>query len=415
MVYDRKGGLKMRIFYLSLFYISMFWKLLKISLNRKQRRQDIPENIKNLYNEKEYKRWIQYENETDYFSLFQITAQIIITSILILSPFYMWLSQLFPKHILLNSLFMMSCMTFFEELFELIENYYHTFVIEEKYGMNTTTLKIFFIDEIKSTLLSIILYSIIFISVHYLYQWFSYVGFFILFLVFGLIMILIQRNPLFLLKIYNQFTPLEEGPLKTQISHLVKKQGFELKGIYVMDASKRTKRANAFCSGQGRKKEISIDDNMFHQYTDEEILAVFCHELGHAVKNHLQKLKWLNILRGIIIFVLMIYVLLNSQLYLCFGIEQLNYYMIFVILGWILDPLMIILDIPFHALSRQCEYEADAFAVEQGYGEAFISVLKHLAKDSLADIQPHPLVVKLTYSHPPFSQRLKAVDEVYQK
>ena len=141
-----------------------------------------------------------------------------------------------------------------------------------------------------------------------------------------------KKNGLRILRIYNQFTPLEDGEFKNKIYDLVSKQGFKLKGVYIMDASKRTTRANAFCLGD-KEKEICIDDNMFKNYSDKEILAVFSHELGHAVYNHNQQLKLMNYFKMTLFFILFIVVVIDPTLYRDFGINQLNYYMIMILLN----------------------------------------------------------------------------------
>lgn len=405
----------MRLLFVIFCLISTGLKLGKIYLNRKQHQMDLPDYLKTLYDEKEYKRWIEYEDETDRFSLFTHLLSLAISLCFILSPIYQWLYDMFPKNVLLNSLCMMMFVVLFEEIIGMIEDSYRTFVIEEKYHMNTTTLKTFIIDKVKDIVLDIGIFAVLFVCVHYFYLWFSYVGFIVLFVVLIVIVRLIQKHSLAILKIYNQFTPLEDGVLKDKLIALVEQQGFELKGLYVMDASKRTKRANAFCTGEGKQKTISIDDNMFTQYSEEEILAVFCHELGHAALNHSDKLKWQAYLQMIVMFVLFVFILVNPQLYECFGIYEMNYYMVTLILSIFMGPLMFVIQIPMNIYSRNCEYEADAFAVKQDYGQALHSVLYKLTKDDLADINPHPLVVKTTYSHPPIALRLQAIDEEMNK
>lgn len=405
---DGSGGMK--FIYLCFIYSVAFFKILKLYLNRQERQKEIPESLKTIYVSYDYQKWKNYEDDTDKSAFVNIFVSTIISTILILSPIYAYLYQLLPSSILLNSLSMMIIMVTFEECIESIFNFYDTFVIEEKYHMNTSTYRIFFMDLIKSIVLDILLFAGLFVFVHYFMKWFSYWGMLVLFGVLTVIVRWVQKHPLFILRIFNHFIPLEDGALKEQLTSLVEKQGFELKGIYIMDASTRTKRANAFCCGEGKKKEICIDDNMFHQYSDEEIVAVFCHELGHAVYKHGEKMKWQTFIQGIMLFLLLMFIYFHPNLYQCFHIDQLNYYMICFVLSLVVNPLIIIMDALKNAYSRQYEFEADHFATMQGYGQALIRVLKKLAKDDLADIQPHPWVVKMTYSHPPFHLRLDAIE-----
>lgn len=401
----------MRYFLLSINVVIFIFKFIKIYLNKSERKKGLPDSLKDYYNQTQYQKWLNYENATDQFSIIRNIINLIITAILLLSPFYHWLSSLFVDDILINSLCMIFVIFVFENIFSIIESYYMTFVIEEKFGMNNTTLKIFFIDSIKEFFLDLLLIILLTVFVHYFYLWFSYYGFVILFVLLAMIIYVLQRNSLWLLKIYNKFTPLEDQELKDKLVELVEKQGFELKGIYVMDASKRTKRANAFCLGE-KKKEICIDDNMFQYYSHDEILAVFCHELGHAVYDHSHKLKWITYMKGIVLFSMFIYVLINPSLYSDLGIYQLNYSMTIYVLGTFITPIMFLLDIPFAYYSRKCEDEADGFAVSQGYGSELQTLLKKLTRDDLSDVLPHPFIVKLTYSHPSLIQRLDHIEKL---
>jgi STE24 endopeptidase len=379
--------------------------LMMLYLNRQERSKGIPEELKDFYNKIQYNKWLNYKNDTDQFIIVKTIINIIICMIYLLSPIYSYISKLFPSNILINSICMLIVISIFETIISSIEDYYRNFVIEEKFNMNKMTKKTFLIDTIKDFILDLLLMIILFIFVHFFYQWFSYVGFIILFIVLAIIISIIQRNSLFILKIYNKFTDIEDGELKDKLISLVEKHGFKLKGIYVMDASKRTKRANAFCLGNGKKKEICIDDNMFNQYSDDEIIAVFAHELGHAVYKHGNKLKWLTYLNIVILYMTFIFILLNPSIYSQYIVNT-NYYMVMFITGILVEPIAFLLNIPASYYSRKCEYEADSFANKEGYGEHLVNILKKLTRNDLSDVMPHPLVVKLTYSHPTLLQRI---------
>lgn len=401
----------MRYFLLSINVIIFIFKVIKIYLNKSERKKGLPDSLKDYYSQIQYQKWLNYENDTDRFAIITNMIKLIITAVLLLSPFYSWLSSLFIDDILINSLCMIFVIFIFESILSIIESYYMTFIIEEKFGMNNMTIKTFIIDNMKEFILDFLLIMLLTVFVHYFYSWFSYYGFVILFVLLAMIIYVLQRNSLWLLKIYNKFTPLEDQELKEKLVELVEKQGFELKGIYVMDASKRTKRANAFCLGD-HKKEICIDDNMFKYYSHDEILSVFCHELGHAVYNHSRKLKWFTYVKGIVLFSMFIYVLIDPSLYSDLGIYQLNYSMTIYVLSTLITPLMFLLDIPFNYYSRKCEDEADGFAVLQGYGSELQRILKKLTRNDLSDVLPHPLIVKLTYSHPSLIQRLENIEKL---
>lgn len=401
----------MRWFLLVLNAFSDVYTVFLLWLNRHQRVMPLPDNISDVYDKEEYQRWQQYEDETDRFSMISHLMNLICMAFFILSPYYGWLSSLLPQNILLNSILMVMVTYSIEMIIQIPFNYYHVFVIEEKYQMNTMTLRLFIIDLLKDTFMNIGIIVILFLFIHYFSLWFGYMGFIILFIVLVIIYTFIQRYPLLLMRLFNQFTPLDEGDLKDRLTQLVYKYGFELKGIYVMDASKRTKRANAFCTGVGKKKEISLDDNMLEQYSEDEILAVFAHEFGHAILKHTEKLKWLTFGQLVIMFCVFLFVIMNEWLYADFGIYQLNYFMVMIVLSIFLIPVFKVMSILSNYYSRRFEYEADAFAVRQGYGAALKILLKKLSRDDLTNIYPHPLVVKLNYSHPPLSQRILAIEK----
>ena len=405
----------MRFVYYLFVVIVIGFKVIKLLLNRQHRQCPLDECIQDVYDEKDYQRWINYENDTDKSALIGCVVEFIMMSLLILSPLLNIISKSLPQDILVNSLLMIVMISIIETILSLIENAYDTFVIEEKYQMNTSTLSTFLFDEFKSLILSIVFNGIIIILAYYLYELFDYIGFIVLLLIVGSFVLFLQRHPLLLMKLFNQFTPLEEGPLRDKLTHLVEKYGFTLRQIYVMDASKRTKRANAFCCGNGKAKDICLDDNMIDMYSENEIVAVFAHEEGHAYLNHSDKLKWLGYLQGLILYLLFVFVMMNPWLYQDFGIETINYCMILLIVGWFIGPIDIILDLITGYYSRRYEYEADAFATKEGYGKDMISVLKKLSRDDLLNINPHPWVVKMSYSHPTLCMRIKAIEKVMQE
>ena len=404
----------MRWIFFWCFIIGVVFKMIMIYFNQQQRQCVLSDEVKDIYDSTTYQKWQAYENETDKIAIIHDLVDIGIAIFYFFTPIFYQVSMFFSSSILINSLGMLLVFNGFEEIVEVIFDYYETFVIEEKYGMNTTTKKIFIKDFIISLLLDFGLFGLLFVFVHYVYRWFSYYGFIVIFVILGLIVGWIQKHPIFLMRLFNQFTPLPEGHLKDTIVALLNKHGLKLKGIYVMDASKRTKRANAFCSGQGKEKEICIDDNMLEMYSEEEIVAVFAHEQGHALLKHAERQRFLNALMGLILFLCFIFIFVHPSLYATFHIKQLNYYMVVAVLGWVLGPLMIVLDMMINHYSRLYEYQADAFAAKEGYGGALIDVLKKLTKDGLSNIQPHPIVVKMCYSHPTLSQRILAIKK-YQE
>lgn len=401
----------MRLVLFGFYAFSVVYQLAFVVLNQHQRQEQLPENVQDVYDHDEYQRWICYESEKDKSTVVHNLLSFVFMIIMMFSPFYQWLSDCFPQQVLINSILMMIVIVVIEELSETMISAYQTFFIEEKYNMNTMSIKTFLSDSFKSIILDIVLLSILFVFIDAFYTLFSYIGFIVLLVILIVIVYWLQRHPLIMMRLFQHFEPLEEGSLRQQLTTLVEKYGFSLKNIYVMDASKRTKRANAFCCGEGIDKEICLDDNMLEQYSEKEILAVFCHEFGHAYGCHSEKLKWQTYLQGAILYLLFVFVMVNPKIYVCFGIYHMNYLMVFLVVTWIMGPIGFLLNMMTSAYSRRCEFEADRFAVKEGYGYEMINVLKKLSQNGLSNINPHPIVVQLSYSHPTLSQRIDAIEK----
>ena len=211
-----------------------------------------------------------------------------------------------------------------------------------------------------------------------------------------------------LMKIFNKFTPLADGELKDKLLALCDKYHVQVKKIVIKDASRRTTKSNAFCTGL-KKKTISIDDNLLNNFTTDEIVAVFAHEFAHAKYKHVLKTLPFSLIRSVLVIVLFGLVLSVKEFFTPFGFAEANYYFAMVVLDALIWPFSNLTNTAFNYLSRKHEYQADAFAAKEGYGEALISALKRLVNESLSEINPHPWIVKTEYSHPTLSQRITAV------
>ena len=281
-------------------------------------------------------------------------------------------------------------------------------MIEEKYGFNKTTIKTFILDILKSFLIGLILSVILFFAIMFFFETIGNWGIFATVAAIILFNVFIAFMSLPIMRIFNKFTPLEEGELRDKLTELCRKYNVKIKQIYVMDASKRTTRSNAFCTGIG-KKTISLDDNLVNNYSTDKIVAVFAHEFGHAKYKHTLKSIWFAFLR-IIILILALGVVLNIPA-ICeaFGFKEVNYYFAFTILTMISWPVSRVFDLISNKISRTFEYQADAFATKEGYGESLIGALKQLSRDALTNLNPHPFVVALEHSHPTLSDRISAI------
>ena len=214
----------------------------------------------------------------------------------------------------------------------------------------------------------------------------------------------------FLSRIFNKFTPLEDGELKEKLTGLLEKHGYKVRAIQVMDASRRTTKSNAYFSGFGKMKTIVLFDTMLEQMTTDEICAVFAHEMGHGLHKDTLRNQGLSFLQMLVIGVLAWLTLRTPELWLAFGFDSVNYgFAMILIMGVEFALIAPLFGLLTNYLSRRAEYRADRQAVQEGYGEELISALKKLSRENLSDLAPSPLLVKLEYSHPTLSQRIEAI------
>lgn len=288
---------------------------------------------------------------------------------------------------------------------------YDTFVIEEKYGFNKTTLKLFFTDKLKSWLLGALIGGVILALIIWFYTatgkwfWLFAWGFVSVFMVFMTMFYSSLIVPLF-----NKQTPLEEGELRDEIENFCKKVGFNLDNVFVIDGSKRSSKANAYFSGLGKKKRIVLYDTLINDMTKEEIVAVLAHEIGHYLKKHTKKGMILSVLQTGITFYILSWFINNPSLAAALGVETPSFHVSLVAFGMLYSPISTVLGLGMNILSRKNEFEADAFAKENYGGNHLATALKKLTVNTLGNLRPHPLYVFFNYSHPPVLERLKRLE-----
>lgn len=293
---------------------------------------------------------------------------------------------------------------------------YSTFVIEEKFGFNKLTFKLFVIDLLKSLLLAAILLTPLLYALFWFMDttgvyWWLYAFLFIT--TFQLLMIVIY--PTFIAPIFNKFTPLEEGRLKEMILAIAKKCAFRTSGIFKMDGSKRSKHSNAYFTGIGRTKRIVLFDTLIETLTESQVVSVLAHEIGHEKKNHIKKVlavSLLSMLAGLFVLSLLLH---YEPFFQAFGISAPSFHTAVVIFGFCAGPFTFFLSPLSSILSRKYEYQADRFAVSAtGAAEGLKNALLKLSKDNLSNLTPHPWYSFYHYSHPTLAERLAAM-EAFEK
>ena len=215
-----------------------------------------------------------------------------------------------------------------------------------------------------------------------------------------------------LMKINYKIIPLEEGELRTKLTELLNKYGFEVRSIEVLLASERTTKSNASFSGLGKTKTITLYDNLINAMTPDEIVAVFAHELGHGLHKDTLKLSIMSVINIVLIVLSMVLLVNYERIHLDFGFTGINYGFAFILLTYLFMPFIaVITGLITNAISRKAEYAADNQAVKEGYGLELINALKTLAREDFADLAPSKVIVLLSYSHPPIIDRILNIEK----
>ena len=291
---------------------------------------------------------------------------------------------------------------------------YATFGIEERFGLNTTTPLTFLLDTLKGMLLAVVLGGPLLAGVFLLFEAGGPAAWILCWLAVSAFLLVVQfLAPVVLLPLFNRFTPLAEGELRTAITRYAANERFAVGGIFTMDGSRRSTRANAFFTGFGRFRRIVFFDTLLERLTTAEIVAVLAHEIGHWRLKHIPVMVGLSVLQTGLLFFLLSRFLDNPGLFAAFGMEHLSVYGSVVFFGFLYTPIATLLAVGVNGLSRRHEYQADRFAVHTGAGaEALISGLKKLSVSNLANLTPHPVNVLLSHSHPPVLERIAALRQV---
>lgn len=404
-----------KILFLVLLLTQFFYHLYLHRLSNKQLGKPLPKSVKGIYNDEEYNTWKLYNNEKDRLGIKAAIITLSVNVMLFCSNLVSVVYNVMPGGIMLKAFLFFLAVGFVETLISLPIDYIYNFRIEEKYGFNKSTHKTFFVDAIKNyiigSLLNLGIFGLILLAYNVLGAYFGIIAFIGL----AVFVIVISMFSTVFSKIFNKFTPLPEGELRTNLSKMFEDAGYKLKDIYVMDASKRTTKANAYCGGIGKLKQIVLYDNLVNNYSDGEITAVFAHELAHFKNKDTTKMTFFNMLNFLPAVIMMTLVMIFPQIAQSFGFEDANiFFAFYVSFGSVLSIISSLIMIPFNAMSRHFERRADTLACELGYGDDLISALRKLHKDSLSDMNPHPTVVKLAYNHPPLHERIELV-EAYKK
>jgi STE24 endopeptidase len=287
---------------------------------------------------------------------------------------------------------------------------YSTFVIEERFGFNRTTPRVFVLDLAKGLGLALVLGAPLLALVLLFFEQAGEAAWLYCWLASSLFVLFIQLVfPAWVLPLFNRFEPLPEGELREAISRYAESVSFALHGVFVMDGSRRSSRGNAFFTGLGKHRRVALYDTLLDKHTARELVAVLAHEIGHYKKKHIVKNLAIAVAHGGLMFYLLSIFLTHEGLFEAFYLETTSVYAGLVIFGLLYAPIELLLQMLMNLLMRRDEFEADRFAAETAEPEAMVSALKKLSADNLANLTPHPFYVFLNHCHPPTVERIRAI------
>ncbi len=377
---------------------------------------EIPKELEGIYEVEKYKKSQDYEKVKTRFSLLTSSLSLVAMLLMLFLGGFAWVDE-FVRQYTTNSILM--ALMFFgiiglaADILTTPLSIYSTFVIEEKFGFNKTTPKTFIFDKLKGWLLGAIIGGGLLSLIVWIYEstgeWFWLVAWGVIG-GFTIFMTMFYSN--IIVPMFNKQTPLENGTLRSSIESFAQKVGFKLKNIFVMDGSKRSTKANAYFTGLGAKKRIVLFDTLIKDHTDEELVGVLAHEIGHYKKKHTLTGTIITLLQtGLMLYILSLFIG-NPVLSQALGASEGSFHLGILAFGLLYSPLSLILGLGMNVMSRKNEFSADRYAGENFKPQPLQDALKKLSVNHLSNLRPHPAYVFFYYSHPPLLQRLQALGNI---
>ncbi len=401
------------IFILALLVFNWLLSLVVETLNTRNVSTEIPEEFHGIYDAEKYAQSQRYLKDTTRFGQVQAALMLPLTIALILLGGFSWINdiaQAASGHMILQGLVFGGILMLLSQMIDLPFSLYSTFVIEEKYGFNKTSAKTFTTDLLKGILLAVLLGAPIFALILWIFSTVAHAWIWAWGALSAIQLFILFIAPVVILPLFNKFTPLEEGELRSAIEKFAAAQKYTLSGIFKIDGSKRSTKSNAFFTGFGKTKRIALFDTLIDNHSTAELVGVLAHEIGHCKRGHIKQGIVISLASSLLMFIILSLFITQDGLYTAFGIESTPLYAGFIFFGFLYTPISMILGLLGSILSRKHEFEADAFAAETTQAPAeMIAALKKLSVDNLSNLTPHPLKVFLEYSHPPVLERIKAL------
>ena len=384
-------------------------------LNAKHFNDTLPNDVSDVYEINEYQQSQSYKKTNHNFSKITSLFSLITTLLFFFFNGFSIVDEIargFSNNIIIITLIFFGIIIIGSDIISIPFSLYRTFVIEEKFGFNKSTKKLFFLDKIKGLLMTIILGGSILSIITWFYEFtgnYFWIYTWLLITTFSVFLNMFYSK--LIVPLFNEQTILEEGDLKNEIVKYVNSVGFKANNIYVLNGSKRSTKANAYFSGFGNQKRITLYDTLINDLENNEIVAVLAHEVGHYKRKHiLYNLTSSIILTGFALFVLSLFIK-TPLLSLALGVSHPSFHIGLIAFGILYSPVSQILGVFMNYMSRKFEYQADNYAKKTFSASPLISSLKKLSKNSLSNLTPHYLYVFFHFSHPTLLDRIKNLNK----
>ena len=408
------------IFFIIVVFLCLDFVLERVleSLNSKHMSPVLPDSLKGIYEEKEYSRFQSYKRENGRLDSWSSGVGFVVMIVFLVAGgfgwYNSWVVSLTDSVVWQTILFVVG-LSVVSSVLDIPFDYYATFRIEEKYGFNKTTRRVYWLDTVKELFLSLVLGGVLLALVVWFYTW---AGTYFWLYAWGAVTLFSVFMAMFysqlIVPLFNKQTPLQEGSLRDKIQAFAGKVGFKLDNIYVIDGSKRSTKANAYFTGLGPKKRVVLYATLIDELTEEEIVAVLAHEVGHYKKRHTLRSMVVSVIQMGVLFWLFSLCVNNAALSEALGGDRAYFQLGLIAFAILYSPVNLILGVGMNVWSRNNEYEADAFAARYYEGDYLVSGLKKISVKSLSNLTPHPLYEYIYYSHPSLLKRIDAVKRIHE-
>jgi STE24 endopeptidase len=385
-------------------------------LNIKESGKELPSILRDIYNAEKYAKQQDYFRTNSRFGMLTSSFSFVIILVMFAFGGFAFVDNLVQQYVqnpIWTPIVFFGILFFANDILNIPFEIYDTFVIEQKFGFNKVTPKLYILDKLKGWAMTIVLGGGILFVVIWIYTltptYFWLLAWAVV-TAFSLFMTMFYSQ--IIVPLFNKQTPLGEGELRTEIEKFAVKTGFRLDNIFVIDGSKRSTKANAYFSGLGSKKRIVLYDTLMDKMTIQEIVAVLAHEVGHYKHKHTLINFMISLPYTLLLFFAFGFILQSDAFAQALGGDVASFHLNALAFSILYSPISLVLDTAMNVLSRKFEYQADAFAASYGYASQLESGLKKLSATSLSNLMPHPLYVFFHYSHPTLFQRISKLARV---